>query len=81
MGFIECKTEFCCNNNLIVVRLQCFPKQFLVIVRIYISAINFGGIKQCITHLHGIGKQGFHSLFVCRRAICMAHAHTSEAYR
>ena len=81
MGSVECKTELCRNHNPVAVRPQRFSEQFLVFVRICIGAVNFGGVKQCISHFYGIGKKVFHCLPVCRRTIGVAHAHTSEADR
>jgi hypothetical protein len=74
---IESDTEFGGNDDLPLERGKRLAEQFLVDV----GAINFRGIKEVDTPIHGLMDQGNHLLLVGRRAVGHAHAHAAQAER
>ena len=78
-GILEFKTEFCCNNNSVTIRLQGFSEQLLVGMRIIDSAVNLGSVKESITHIDRIINQSDHIPFICRSAVSVTHTHAAKS--
>ena len=76
----ETDSEFGRNNDPVPVGRQRFPQQFFVVVGVSGRSVHFRRIKECISHIHGPGKEFRHFLFVCGRSVGMAHSHAAQAY-
>ena len=76
-GHIEVDTELGGNRHPIPERLQRCAHQLLVIMGIVRRSVDFRRIKEGIAHVHSLGHQLCHLLFVGRCAVGVAHAHAA----
>ena len=74
-------TALCSQDDLITIGFQCLPHKLFVVggapIRVH-SGITFCSIKHGITYFYRLSQQLCRLLYICRRAGCMCHSHTSQ---